>query len=161
MKSPIHSNKHYVHTPAAGVASGGVFTVILTDAIAEGTTRTNARQVTEGALVKAMYVEYWVKADNPNFTVSGAFLKLPGGGTLAPTAANMAAMASYENKKNCFDFHQGLAPSGDQTLALFRQWYMIPKGKQRQGLGDQIVVTFAFAGSAGDVCGFATYKEYN
>ncbi len=161
MKSPIHSNKHFVHTPATGVASGAALTVNLVAAIAEGSARTDARQVTEGATIKALFLEYWVKADNPNFTVAGAFCKIPGGGALSPTFSDMANMGSYENKKNVFEFHQGLAPSGDQTLALFRQWYLIPKGKQRMGLGDKLSATFSFTGSAGDVCGFATYKEYN
>ncbi len=159
MKPIIRSVKHYIQTPAAGVASGAVFNRSLVRAIAKDATVTATEDVEEGSIIKAVYVEYWVKADNPNFTVSGIVYKRPGGvGTIDFTATNN--LQAEPNKKNIFEFHQGLAPSGDQTLALFRHWIKIPKGKQRFGLDDKLQITIAFTGSAGDVCGFATYKEY-
>lgn len=159
MLAPIVSTKHYSHTAAAGVASGAILSVTLVSAIAKGGTIANAFEVFEGAVIKAIYVEYWVKADNPNFTVSGCIVKRPAN-VAAPTIANMGNMGAYANKKNVFEFHQGLAPSGDQTLALFRHWVRIPKGKQRFGLLDKLNFIVAFTGSAGDVCGFTTYKVY-
>ncbi len=159
MQAPINTIKHYVHTPVAGIASGVANGFNLVNALAKGTARTSPTHVEEGAIIKAVYVEYWVKADNPNFTVNASLQKQPGG-IASPTFAEMANMGSYANKKNVFDFHQGLAPSGDQVLPMFRGWYLLPKGKQRFGLGDILSVKFSFTGSAGDVCGFATFKEY-
>ncbi len=159
MRAPIHTIKHYSHTPATGVASGALLSVTLISAIAKGAARANAFEVEEGAVVKAVYVEFWVKSDNPNFTVNGCLLKRPANAD-NPTFTEMNGLGSYINKKNILEFHQGLSPAGDQTLALFRGWYKIPKGKQRFGLGDKLGIVFSFTGSAGDVCGFTTYKEY-
>lgn len=159
MKPTINSVKHYFHTPATGVASGVAINIDIVKAIAKGATRANPFDVEEGAIVKALFVEYWVKADNPNFTVSGCIVKRPANAA-SPTFTEMGNMGSYPNKKNVFEFHQGLAPSGGNVVALFRHWVAIPKGKQRMGLDDRISMKFAFTGSAGDVCGFTTYKEY-
>ncbi len=159
MRPVINSVKHYVHQSPTGSASGALSNFILVDTIARGATVTAAAEVEEGAIIKACYVEFWVKADNPNFSVSVALLKRPANVTNV-TAANLVNMGAYPNKKNVFEFHQGLVPSGDQTLAVFRGWYKIPKGKQRFGLGDKLSIALTFTGSAGDFCGFTTYKEY-
>lgn len=159
MLSPIKSIKHYVHTVATGVASGGLLSVTIVSAIARGQAIANSFEVQEGAVIKAVFCEYWIKADNPNFTVAAAIVKRPAN-VAGPTAANLATMGGYANKKNVLEFHQGLAPSGDQVMALYRHWIKIPKGKQRFGLLDKLVVTLTFTGSAGDVCGFSTFKAY-
>jgi len=156
----IHSVKHYVHTPALGIASGAKNGIDIVDAITQGSSRTNAFDVYEGTTIKAVYVEYWVKADSPNFTVNGALIKLPAS-IGDPSFTEMNNLGTYENKKNILEVHQGLAPSGDQVLPLFRHWVKIPKGKQRFGLGDRLRLTISFSGSNGDVCGFSTYKEYS
>ncbi len=159
MRAPIHAIKHYTQTPATGVASGALLSITIVSAIAKGATRASPFEVEEGAIVKACYIEYWVKSDNPNFTVTACLIKRPAN-VAAPTVTDMNNIGSYANKKNILEFHQGLSPSGDQVMALFRGWYKIPKGKQRFGLLDKLNVIFTFTGSAGDVCGFATYKEY-
>ncbi len=127
--------------------------------VAKGAAIAATSSVFEGATVKAIYTEYWCKADNPNFTVNAIICKIPGSGT-DPTFTEMNNLQTYENKKNILEAHQGLAPSGDSVLALFRHWIKIPKGKQRMGLGDKIKVFVSFSGSAGDICGLATYKDY-
>ncbi len=159
MKAQINSIKHYVHVVATGIASGAATQFNIVSVVAKGAARATTADVEEGAIVKAVYLEFWVKADNPNFTVAGVFVKMPSGAA-SPTFGNMANLGAYPNKKNVFEFHQGLAPSGDQVMPLFRGWYKIPKGKQRFGLGDDLAVKFSFSGSAGDVCGFSTFKEY-
>lgn len=159
MRQIINSIKHFEQTPATGVASGALLGVNLVNALAKGTARTATSHVEEGAVIKAIYCEYWVKADNPNFTVNGIILKLPSG-VANPTFTDLNNLQAYDNKKNILVTHQGLAPSGDQTLALFREWIKIPKGKQRMGLGDKIAIFVSFSGSAGDLCGITIYKEY-
>ncbi len=159
MKATINSIKHYIQTPATGIASGAKLGIDLAASVAMGTVRTATTDVSEGCLIKAIFVEYWVKSDNPNFTVTGFICKLPSGVT-APTFAESQALQAWDNKKNILESHQGLSPSGDQVLNLFRHWVKIPKGKQRMGLGDRIQLSISLAGSAGDVCGLATFKEY-
>ncbi len=159
MRPITNSIKHFVHTPAAGIASGASTGTSIIVTVAKGAARATTANVEEGAIIKAVYIEWWVKADNPNFTVNSAVIKLPSG-TAGPTFAELQNLSAYINKKNIFEFHQGLAPSGDQTLAMFRHWIKIPKGKQRFGLGDSLKVFTSFTGSAGDICGVFIYKEY-
>ncbi len=160
MRHPvINSIKHFIQTPATGIASGASLGTSLIATVAKGAARAATTSVEEGCIIKAIYVEWWVKADNPNFTVNCAIVKLPSG-AVGPTFTDLNNMQAYINKKNVFEFHQGLAPSGDQTLAMFRHWIKIPKGKQRFGLGDSLKVFTSFSGSAGDVCGVTIYKEY-
>ncbi len=159
MRQIINSIKHYVHFPATGIASGALLGSNIIIAVAKGAARAVASDIEEGAIIKAVYIEWWIKADNPNFTVNACIVKLPSGAA-APTFTEMNNLGTYANKKNVLEFHQGLAPSGDQVMALFRGWYKIPKGKQRFGIADKLKVITTFTGSAGDICGFSTYKEY-
>ena len=64
MRAPIHSIKHYFGTPAVGVASGAEAGVNLINTIAKGASRSASNMVEEGAIVKAVYAEYWVQADD-------------------------------------------------------------------------------------------------
>ncbi len=159
MRQIINSVKHIVQLPVIGIASGAVGNFLIVKTVVKGAARAATSTVEEGCIIKAIYIELWVKADNPNFTVTTAVYKRPAN-VAAPTFTDMSNLQAYPNKKNIFEIHQGLAPSGDQTLAIFRHWIKIPKGKQRFGVDDKIEVQTAFTGSAGDLCGFATYKEY-
>lgn len=156
MKPTINSDKHYIHS--------AVFTTVsAARTILKLVTVDNAlgvpADVRVGALVKAVYVEYWVDSATASKTVNAAIVKLPGGAS-APTYAEMQNLSTYANKKNVLEFHQGLAPSGGNTIPLFRQWVLIPKGKQRFGLGDEIVFVISATGATMNTCGFATFKEY-
>ncbi len=159
MLAPINTIKHYVQLPIVGVASGASTSFLLSNAVAKGAARANTSDVEEGAVIKSIYLEVWLHIDDANGTITGAFYKRPSGVTDI-TNAEMSTLQSYANKHNIFEVHQGLGPSSGNIIPMFRGWYKIPKGKQRQGLGDIITTKYAFAGSAGDVCGFCTYKEY-
>ncbi len=159
MKPTINSIKHYVQVTSTAIASGGIGAFDIINAVPKGAARVATADVEEGAIIKACYIEFWIKADTANFTGNGALFKMPAG-VAGPTFAQMNNLQAYPNKKNVLEFHQGLIPIGDQVMAMFRGWYKIPKGKQRFGLGDILRVEFSLTGSAGDVCGFATYKEY-
>ncbi len=159
MRPVVNAIKHYVHTPSTGIASAGILAQKVITTVVKGAARSSPDVVEEGAIIKAVYVEWWCKADTSGFTVESAIIKLPSG-AVGPTATELGNLGAYLNKKNVFEFHQGLAPAGDQTLALFRHWIKIPKGKQRFGLGDSLKVFTTFTGSAGDVCGVYIYKEY-
>ncbi len=90
------------------------------------------------------------------------FEKVPGAAAAGMDFTDMANIGAYPNKKNILFVSQGVIGglTGGQSVAVMRNWYKIPKGKQRQGLGDFFQVHIAAIGQAIQVCGFATYKEY-
>ncbi len=156
MKQVINSDKHYVHLPVIAITSGNVSTFELVDV---DNSLASASDVRVGAVVKAVFLELWADSPTSSKTINSAVLKRPSGAS-APSIANLGNMGAYINKKNVFMFHQGLAPSNGNVVPLFREWILIPKGKQRMGLGDSIVVTTGATGATMNICGFATFKEY-
>ncbi len=159
MKAPIQSTKHYVLHTLTTTTGGALTTVLLADsAVTRGTAQSD---VVAGSIIKAVYVELWQRGSSVEGAVNIALMKIPGTGAV-PTFAETANYNDYENKKNIFYMTQGLA--GDDTtsgIPNIRQWFKVPKGKQRFGLGDRLVLIIAAIGVNIDTCGFATYKEYN
>ncbi len=163
MKAPIHSRKHIFQISQSTVAQAVRVTTTLVDAI-EGAPTTPAH-VVEGAIVKACYVEFWVSQDSASVVGSYtiALIKNPGG-TNAPNTAAMAALHDYSNKKNILFTAQGLlTPNDGGQVPVLRQWYKIPKGKQRFGLGDELILVIRNNNATAidiNFCGLAIYKEY-
>ncbi len=163
MKAPITSKKHIVQISQGTIAQSAVEQTNLVEAIeAQASTPT---QVQEGAVVKAIYVELWL--GNASTSVVGSYTtilyKNPGGGHTA-TAAEVAALHDYTNKKNILFTSQALVPptDGGQVVVL-RQWVKIPKGKQRMGLNDKIQLVTRNNNSTSvsiNFCGLSVYKEY-
>ncbi len=124
--------------------------------------KASVSEVEEGASVKALYLEIWAIGSVSNQFFTAILAKFPSG-TNNPTIAEIAALGNWDNKKNILYTTQGLA-SNDGIAApipIIRQWFKIPKGKQRMGLGDRIRLIIASRGSDDIIfCGFATYKEY-
>ncbi len=160
MQAPINSEKHYVQVPSFSVAANGVANQDLVRAV-QVLNKNATHEVEEGSIVKAVYVEFWFTEDAAAqgfgvFTV----MKLPAG-AVVPTNSNLQNLASYVNKKNVFFTFEGLLPPNTQNpVPVIRQWIKIPKGKQRMGLDDRILVTFAADGVGLTACGFSVYKEY-
>ncbi len=164
MMSPINSVKHYVTKTNANLAAGAVAGLTVIDAVAKGTDRTATNMVDEGAVIKAIHLEYWINGQGTSGTGTTQFVliveKLPAGGTAADST-DMLNLQSYENKKNILYTTQGMiAGQGSQSIPLVREWFKIPKGKQRFGLLDKFVVSVLTVGFAIDLCGIAIYKEY-
>ncbi len=155
MKPVINTEKHYVQFPVFTVPSTTVGTAGL---VSGDNSLANARSVRVGAVVKAVYVEFWADSATASKTINAMVLKQPSGAA-APTYAEMQNLTAYKNKKNIFEFHQGLNPSNGNIIPLFRQWVMIPKGKQRIGIGDDINFLVSATGATMNVCGFAVFKE--
>ncbi len=158
----VHSTKHYIQTSLATITAGASVNVTIVDAVAVGAKNT-ASEVEEGNSVKACYIEHWLRSSeiSPG-TFIAALAKIPGTGA-AFSAAQLAAMNDAENKKNVFWMGMGLLNDQDaDATAIMRNWYKIPKSKQRFGLGDRLILSI-FAQGAIDLvhCGFATYKEYS
>ncbi len=125
-------------------------------------TPTSVFHVTEGAIVKAVYWELWAIGESLDQFFTAIFAKYPGG-VNAATITEMAALGDWDNKKNILYTTQGLTGNDGVSgpYPIYKGWVKIPKGKQRQGLGDQLKWQFASRGSATiNICGFATYKEY-
>ncbi len=144
---------------ATAIASGALTEFIIVKAIGEGAVPATTAEIHEGNIVKAVFIEMWYSAGTADKTFEVALVKLPAG-LNTPTVANLGAMTSYTNKKNVIEFHQGLGPTGGNQIAAFRHWIKIPKGKQRFGLNDELVLVTSAVGSVINVCGFATYKDY-
>ncbi len=159
MRPIISSRKHYVQESLSTVLSGANKNIIL----AEGVVATLANlnfEVKEGAIVKAVFIEMWVRAGDtsPGSTLV-TLVKIPEFGQI--TFAEQIALNDYSNKKNILYHTQGLTNDQDaDAIAFVRQWFKIPKGKQRFGLGDRLVLSVAAQALDNIICGFATYKEY-
>ncbi len=163
MKQIIHSKKHINQLSLGTVSQAAVENFIIATAI-EGQS-TTPEFIEEGASVKACYIELWVGTESAtvvnSYTV--AIYKDPGGQNAA-SSAQMAALHDYPNKKNILFTAQGLLPiEAGGIIPVVRGWYKIPKGKQRFGLGDRLILTLRNNNaSAIDIifCGLAIYKEY-
>ncbi len=160
MRPVISSTKHYVHFPVATITNGARSNFQISNATAKGAVRVAADEVSEGSLVKAFYLEIWGASATSLLTISSAVYKRPfGAGNM--TFTDMTNVGSYSNKKDVLEFHQGIAPSNGNVVPLYRHWIKVPKGKQRQGLTDKLMLTIAAIGADMVMCGFATYKEYS
>ncbi len=162
VRATINSVKHFVAATNSELSSGSTRETILVNAIAKDAERTTTADVSEGAIVKAVHVEYWLNGrgtmETTQFVV--VLVKLPGG-VARPNAADMLNLGSYPNKKNILYTTQGvLDQDNSQSVPIMRQWFKIPKGKQRFGLGDQLSLVLAPVGQPIANCGITIYKEY-
>ncbi len=162
MLSPIVSVKHYVHHTNAAIASGAIGRFVIAHSVVAPATG-NAFDVQEGSVIKAVFIEFWLLSEGAagSTTQFAVTVEKQPGNTVDMTAAQILNLGAYPNKKNIFYVTQGVM-SGEDTnsVPILRQWFKIPKGKQRMGLDDQIVVNFGPIGQSTRRCGITTYKEY-
>ncbi len=160
MRPPIHSVKHYVQTSLTTVTGGTGLNIPLAHAVALQNVNLNT-EVPEGAVVKAVFVEMWVRSTEltPG-TVLVSLVKTVGNTNMA--FADAVALNDYDNKKNILYHTQGLTNENSTgAIPFVRQWFKVPKGKQRFGLGDKLSLFIASQAIIDNViCGFAIYKEY-
>ncbi len=160
MRSPINSSKHYVQVSLATVLSGAIRNEVIAQSIPVSTVN-SPTEVREGAIVKAVFVEMWIRTGDtaPGSVLVNLYKK--SGGEPNMTAAQSAALQDYPNKKNILYHTQGLSNDQDaDAIAFIRQWFKIPKGKQRFGLGDELILSIHAQALDQIICGFMTYKEY-
>ncbi len=160
MKPIIHSQKHYVQQSRSSQATVSIGIIDIIDSV-QSTVANQVDEVVEGANIKAVFVEMWI-LDSSN---DGSFIlsleKRPSGGN-AMTFTQSNALGTYANKKNILYTTQGLSPNNGvgNPIPIIRQWFKIPKGKQRFGLGDRLVLNITNNGLNNlEFCGFFTYKE--
>ncbi len=163
MRAVIKSKKHIFQISQGTTAQAAVSNFIIATAVEA--TGVSPDHVEEGAIVKACYIELWVSQDSNSIVGSYTVIvyKDPNG-TNAATTTNMAALHDYPNKKNILFTGQGLlTPNDGGQVPAMRGWYKIPKGKQRFGLSDRLIITLRNNNlTAIDInhCGVAIFKEY-
>ncbi len=163
MKTIIQSKKHILQISQSAITQGAVLITNVASAI-EGAP-TTPTTISEGAIVKAVWVEMWLNNDSATLVGSftAGFYKNPGDANPI-NATTAAALHDWSNKKNLFYTTQGLAPATDSALMLlYKGWIKIPKGKQRMGLGDKLQFFVRNNNATAvdiDICGLFIFKEY-
>ncbi len=165
MVAPINTVKHYVHRTNLVRATGVQLNQTLVDAVTVAAEGANAFEVTEGSLVKAIHMDYWVLNGGATNTVTQftAILEKAQQNQVGATAAELANLGAYDNKRNIlwsFQGNLGAAIDGQASVPFIQGWFKIPKGKQRFALGDKLFLSLVSVGESIDICGLSTYKEY-
>ncbi len=160
MKAVIHSTKHIVQFPINQIATG--VRENLTIIVARENTAANlANEVVEGSVIKAVYVEMWLQ-NQSNLGHFVAILEKVQAGLAGASFTDLGNLFAYVNKKNIFNTQEGLTANDavQGPIPILRQWFKIPKGKQRFGLGDSLVLSISNPSSSSlDRCGVMIYKE--
>jgi len=159
MRPPINSKKHYVQTSLSTVSGGTA--QVLQLVVAQEVPGSPDTEVAVGSVVKAIFIEMWIRSTEASpGTVLVSLIKTPDGQTV--TFGDVVALNDYNNKKNVLYHTQGLTNDNNaDAIPFIRQWFKIPKGKQRFGVGDQLRLVIASQAVIDNIiCGFATYKEY-
>ncbi len=161
VKPSINSQKHINMIGPATTTAGAVTVSTFVEGV-EIQNKNTQVEVAEGAVVKAIWVEFWETSDD---TAQGSFSlsieKLPAGAP-SMTFAQSIALGTYPNKKNVLYITRGLVgpTTGATPTPVIRNWVMIPKGKQRFGLGDKLNINFTAIANGITHCGFVLFKEY-
>ncbi len=158
----LHSVKHYVQWSIFPVLAGALQAQSIVDAVAALAVN-DPDEVAEGEIVKAVYLELWVRSSEVSPGSGQMIVYKIESDTTNPTTSEMAALHTWDNKKNILYTTQGLInDTNADAIAIFKGWIKIPKGKQRFGLGDRLQFSWFSAGAIDVViCGFATYKSYS
>ncbi len=162
MVAPIVSIKHYVNREKETITAGTSKDMQIIQGVAQ-TAVVNFADVVEGSLVKACYIELWLKSNATagNEVKFQLVIEKVIGNQAPITFTQMNNLMTYPNKKNVFFVSQGVL--GDLTTAslpIVRNWFKIPKGKQRFGLDDELFVSVSATNATADVCGIFVFKEY-
>ncbi len=159
VKAQVHSSKHYIQVSLATVLAGASLNTKFANAVAIQDVNLDS-EVREGSTIKAVYIEMWVRGGetSPGSSLL-SFYKGTSGSSM--TFAEQISLNSYNEKKNVFYHTQGLTNDANaDAIAFIRQWFKVPKGKQRMGLGDSLNLSISAQALDNIVCGFMTYKEY-
>ncbi len=160
MRPKIQTVKHYVQWTITPVSVGTTVTEIIANSLPRNDANTSV-EVTEGSTISAVYVELWVigQSDSASGNVLVSFYKKPGGESTMSQAEHVA-LFDYDNKRNVMYHTQGITNDGVANATPFvRQWFKIPKGKQRMGLKESLNLAISTQAEAVNYCGFALYKE--
>jgi len=161
VRPSVHSTKHYVQQSIGTRDTTAVETVVVSNAVTVAN-KTAVNEVEEGSSIKAIYLEMWLRsAATAASSFTFCFCKRPSN-VNAPSQAEMAALGTWDNKKNIMYATQGLLNDVDSTaMNIFKGWIKVPKGKQRMGLNDVWSWHLNAIGQSINFCGMQIYKEYS
>jgi len=161
VRPTINSEKHLHPRSLITVDNGTIQNLNIAVAVKAPST---SFEVREGAEVKAVWVEMWYLGSGSQPVIQTTVLEKISSGGPAMTQPDSTTLNDYLNKKNILYTTQGIVGDANSNpVPLLRDWYKIPKGKQRMGLGDKIVLNIASVAEAAndlEVCGMFIYKEY-
>ncbi len=163
MRPVLNSRKHIIQKSLTVVEEQTANSTVIVNAIQAQAT--NPQHVVVGAVVKAVFLEYWLLGESAQpCTATWIIEKIPASAG-AVDQTEMQDLQDYVNKKNVLKMGQGIiGDSNSNPIPIIREWVKIPKGKQRFGLGDTLQFTVSCIGSTDnglEICGFALYKEYS
>ncbi len=159
MRPVINTEKHFNQESLFTVASGAISVRIIADAVSVPDAVAD-NEIREGSKISAVYVEMWLTSDDTGQgTAILSLEKVPGSSALMAVGQS-AALNNYQNKKNIFHTFMGLiGPNTQYPMAVLKGWFKIPKGKQRFGLGDRLVLNVHGQSNGLQGCGFFLFKE--
>ncbi len=160
MRPVIVSRKHYVQQGLFVIGAAAAVSTTHIEAVAV-LAKNLSSEVEEGSIVKAIYIDLWVTSlTSTQGNVIVIVEKVPA--LQVPASfTTMNALDTYANKKNIlFTFEALTNQDNGNPLGVLHGWIKIPKGKQRFGLGDRLIVTVSAPVQGANACGFSTYKEY-
>ncbi len=159
MRPTINTEKHVVQHSLFAVASGAITGLSIVFARASPVAAV-PQDVREGSRISAVYVEMWLSSDDAASGTAIVTLERLPGGVVNMTAASSASLDAYVNKKNILHTFMGLLPSNVQyPMASIKGWIKIPKGKQRFGISDRLVLNVHGQSNGVSGCGFMIFKE--
>jgi len=157
----VHSNKHYVQQSIGTSVVGTPTDTVVASAVTVAA-KTAVNEVEEGTSIKAVYFEMWLRSAATAASSFTFIIEKRNANINPASVAELAALGTYDNKKNVFFTSQGLVNDVDaDAMSVIRAWVKIPKSKQRMGLGDSINWELSAIGQSINFCGFQTYKEYS
>ncbi len=158
MRPSINTEKHIIQSSLFAVASGAISNITI--ALSVRVPATTDTHVREGSKISAVYVEMWLSSDDAASGTAIVTLEKRSVTQTAMTAADSAALHEYGNKKNVLHTFMGLMPSNVQyPMAAIKGWIKIPKGKQRFGFDDTLVLNVHGQSNGLAGCGFFIFKE--
>ncbi len=163
MLAPIVSRKHIVPRGVTAIAAAAMLNIPIATAVDTPVNTVNT-EVAIGSVIKAVYIEMWVRGDDetaPPANAQVTFEKLIGSST-SMVFGDASLINVYDNKSNVFYVTMGLVSAGTANSAIpfLRGWFKVPKGFQRMSIGDRLVLNIAALNHDLEVCGIFVYKEY-
>ncbi len=162
MLAPIVSIKHMVQRPNTGIVANTIANIVIAEA-QNAPAAAATPDVLQGSVIKAVFVEMWLLpqgniGSNTQFVL---VVEKRSGNSPVMTGTNILNLQAYDNKKNILFTSQGvIGDSSTNAVPIIRNWIKIPRGKQRMGQGDTLMMNIISVAEISKTCGLFIYKEY-